>query len=674
MKNTKSKKWMIAGGGGLVLVAVLIVALFQWPANQFTLDVNPSLEITTNRMEQVIDVEALNEDGREFLEGYERPGRNLEVVINDLVDRMILTGHISGGQDNIVMITVDSDELDSAYVEKVNEAIAAFLQNKQLEYRILNQGLTESDEEQVEGTEEVPRGKLTLIQKLMQQDGELTLEELQEISLKDLLNIAEQLNISPNELFARSINNHVNGNNGQQEEAERETPATEDEDTVIGWKQATEIALEEVGGGVVVEFEYDIDDREYEIEIMYDGYEYDLEIHAYTGAVLDFDREGDSEADEYVAAMENVISWEEAIEIAKEEAGGGTVVEFEFELDDMEFEIEIKYDGYEFEIDMDANTGAIIKIERELDDDYRGTNGEGHDDQDDNTGDSGNERTVIGKERAIEIAKERIGGGAVIEFEYDRSDGEYEIEIKYDGYEYEIEMNAYTGTITEFERDREDDARGVIDEGQDVIGRARAIEIAKERVGGGTVVEFEYDRDDGEYEIEIKYDGYEYDIEIDAYTGRILKYEWELDDDQRTPPSQGQTVIGRDEAIAIAKEKVGGGTVVEFEYDRDDGEYEIEIKYDGYEYELEIDAYTGEILEFERDDDYQGSNGSEPTVIGRDRAIAIAKERVGGGTVVEFEYDRDDGEYEIEIKYNGKEYEIEIDAYTGEILDFEIDD
>ena len=508
--NKNKKNWIIAGGCGLALVAVIFISLFLLPANQFTLDVNPSLEITTNQLEQVINVEALNEDGQEFLEGYERTDRNLEAVINDLVDRMILTGHISGGQDNIVMITVNSDELDSAYIEKVNEAIAAFLQNKQLEYRIFNQGLTETDDEENEQFEEVSRGKLTLIQKLMQQDEGLTVEELREISLKDLLTIAEQLNISPNELFARSINHHVNGNAGQSEEEESEMPA-DDEDTIIGWKQATEIAKEEVGGGMVVELEYDIDDREYEIEIMYNGYEYDLEIHAYTGEIVEFDRERDDEADEYEGVAPNLIGWDRAIEIAKEEVGGGIVKEFEFNLDDGEYEIEIKYNGYEYELEIDAYTGQITEFERERDDDARDS--------------SGNERTVIGRERAVKIAKERVGGGTVVEFEYDRDDGEYEVEIKYNGYEYELEIDAYTGQITEFERERDDDARDSSGNERTVIGRERAVKIAKERVGGGTVVEFEYDRDDGEYEIEIKYNGLEYELEIDAFTGEILDFE-----------------------------------------------------------------------------------------------------------------------------------------------------
>ena len=34
----------------------------------------------------------------------------------------------------------------------------------------------------------------------------------------------------------------------------------------------------------------------------------------------------------------------------------------------------------------------------------------------------------------------------------------------------------------------------------------------------------------------------------------------------------------------------------------------------------------------------------------------------------------DDDEYEIEIEAKGKEYDIEIDAYTGKVLNFEVED
>ena len=55
----------------------------------------------------------------------------------------------------------------------------------------------------------------------------------------------------------------------------------------------------------------------------------------------------------------------------------------------------------------------------------------------------------------------------------------------------------------------------------------------------------------------------------------------------------------------------------------------------------------------------------------------IAFDRVGGGYLIktELDYDDDDGikKYEIEIKNGNKEYELEINADTGEIIKYEED-
>lgn len=66
----------------------------------------------------------------------------------------------------------------------------------------------------------------------------------------------------------------------------------------------------------------------------------------------------------------------------------------------------------------------------------------------------------------------------------------------------------------------------------DGIGTARAMEIALEKIGGGQITSIKLERDHGQqiYEVEGLYDGYEYEIEIDARTGEILKWEKEWDD------------------------------------------------------------------------------------------------------------------------------------------------
>jgi uncharacterized membrane protein YkoI len=247
-----------------------------------------------------------------------------------------------------------------------------------------------------------------------------------------------------------------------------------------------------------------------------------------------------------------------------------------------------------------------------------------------------------------------------------------------------------------------------------VISEEQAKKIALEKVNG-EIVEFEPDHDDGqpEYDVEIRADGKEYDMEIDGYTGEITKLEVDDDDDddddrrsekESSKSSSGskaadknsdKQLISEEQARKIALEKVNG-KIVEFELDYDDGrpEYEIEIRADGKEYDLEIDGYTGKIIKFEVDDDddddddrrsekesSKSSTGSKASdknsdkqLISEEQARKIALEKVNG-KIVEFELDYDDGhpEYEIEIRADGKEYDLEIDGYTGKITKFEVD-
>lgn len=124
------------------------------------------------------------------------------------------------------------------------------------------------------------------------------------------------------------------------------------------------------------------------------------------------------------------------------------------------------------------------------------------------------------------------------------------------------------------------------------------------------MTEIEYEKSKGKYEVEVRNDGVEYDLDIDATSGEIIHKEQEnsltvLKDDKNKGISKvDEKYITADEAIAIAM-KTAQGTVTELELDDDDGRvhYEIEIEDGVYEYEFEIDAITGEVLDFEKEQD-----------------------------------------------------------------------
>lgn len=160
------------------------------------------------------------------------------------------------------------------------------------------------------------------------------------------------------------------------------------------------------------------------------------------------------------------------------------------------------------------------------------------------------------------------------------------------------------------------------------IGEAAAKKIAFEYVGisesDAEKLEIEMDIEKGRliYEVEFFAGGYEYEFDIDARSGEIIDFEKEEraakkedkttdKQDNNSEPETSAQYIGEDEAEAIAlnhagvsKSSVGRLTV---EMDREDGivVYEVEFYVENIKYEYEINAITGEIAGFEKEEKHK---------------------------------------------------------------------
>jgi uncharacterized membrane protein YkoI len=144
-----------------------------------------------------------------------------------------------------------------------------------------------------------------------------------------------------------------------------------------------------------------------------------------------------------------------------------------------------------------------------------------------------------------------------------------------------------------------------------------------------------------------------------------------------------KTFLSLDEVKKIALQEVNGVVEdIELEKESNKAIYEVDIEKDDIDYDLYIDAYSGEIYSVDRDDhndvdDDNLSNNKQnnKSTISQADATAIAEKAVNG-KVIEIEKDEDDGliKYEVELKTDRGEAEVEIDASTGKVLDVEWDD
>lgn len=237
------------------------------------------------------------------------------------------------------------------------------------------------------------------------------------------------------------------------------------------------------------------------------------------------------------------------------------------------------------------------------------------------------------------------------------------------------------------------------------------------------ITKSELDRDNGNYEYEIEFTAknYKYEYDINAEDGSVLKFSKEViasgaaetsaasvtsETSQTTEkkpetttsavtqkpvetkpavPSPAEKIITAEEAKSAALKHAGFTssevTFTKAELDYEDGiaQYEIEFHSALNEYEYDINAATGMVIKYSKEAlDIPAMKASQDTITveeAKTAALEYAGLDASNVTFTKAELDYDDGitEYEIEFRYGRKEYEFKIDAYSGEILETEID-
>ena len=147
-----------------------------------------------------------------------------------------------------------------------------------------------------------------------------------------------------------------------------------------------------------------------------------------------------------------------------------------------------------------------------------------------------------------------------------------------------------------------------------------------------------------------------------------------------------QSKISLTQAIDIAKQNAKGDLIsAEFDYDDDDdgkgaatSEYEVEFISNGKSYEVKIDANTGKVIETEEKkldkEDMAEYNAMKQAKVTLTSAMQKAAQSVNGKVIsAEFELEKGQAFYDIEIVKDNQIYDVSIDANTGKVLSSQVD-
>ncbi len=359
-----------------------------------SLDVNPGIEIQLKKDNVVKEVVALNEDGKKIVDNMDFEGSKLEVALNALVGSMVKNGYLSDMANSILVSVEGKDEAKNTELQNwVSAEIEKILGGSNLSGAVLSQTVTENEElKNLADVYGISLGKARLISEIAKKNTQYKVEDLAGLSINEL------------NLLSEGKGHHV----------EHVTASgTASSKGYIGEEKAIGIAFEHAGvaeadtyPNAYAEVQYDLNveaelDMEdgvmvYEVDFQTAEYEYEYEIDAKTGKILnshkeprelddmqdddlddiydDDDHDDDWDGDDMaLQAPASDIGREKAKNIALNHAGVSAAdardIEVELDRENGVTVYEVSFDAanYDYDYEIHAETGAVLQARKERD-------------------------------------------------------------------------------------------------------------------------------------------------------------------------------------------------------------------------------------------------------------------------------------------------------------------
>ena len=175
-------KWVAGAVSMAAVLAVSTIGAFAYytPTDYVSMDVNPSVEYTINMFDRILDVKAVNDDGKEMIANLDLKNMNIEDALKETLDQLIEDGYLTDDPDGGVVITTSNEEQGDA--EQLAKDIKKEIQNYLGSRKGIN-AVVDAKAVKPEKVEEakdlgVTPGKLTLVEKLKDStSGAISMDE-----------------------------------------------------------------------------------------------------------------------------------------------------------------------------------------------------------------------------------------------------------------------------------------------------------------------------------------------------------------------------------------------------------------------------------------------------------------------------------------------------------------
>ena len=327
--NIFSRSFMGVAAAACILLVVGIIGVLYYgnnfvPDSHVDIDVNPGVEIVTNKKNKVLNVQSTNKDGADVIDNMDLKNTELKVAVNALIGSMVQKGYIVNNNTGI-LVTVRNDNPEKA--NKVKEEILYdinfALYTNDVQANVMNQTFkNNADADKFARENNISIGKAVFVLNLAAKDSSLDAKELAKMKVTDIANLVAKKGIDIRDIVDYDDDDSIWENIADAIEDIDEDVGSSMKNTVdagnkqIGIEAAKQIALADAKVALkdvtFIKTELDNEDGRavYEIEFYSGNVEYDYDIDALSGEIIsnDFDIEDYSVPAQSAAAIQQTAA------------------------------------------------------------------------------------------------------------------------------------------------------------------------------------------------------------------------------------------------------------------------------------------------------------------------------------------------------------------------------
>ncbi len=132
-KKKNNKRWLYslaAMAACLLLIVTSVFRMWQTPCASVYLSINPEIRIDVNRRDIVVGLDGVNEDGDNLIEGYDYKKKELNLVMDELVERAIDMGYLHEGGRISLVLDAESNEWVLTHIDSLTNRLDNYLSEK----------------------------------------------------------------------------------------------------------------------------------------------------------------------------------------------------------------------------------------------------------------------------------------------------------------------------------------------------------------------------------------------------------------------------------------------------------------------------------------------------------------------------------------------------------------